>query len=367
MDDFSPNGTIGRLYTINNFYTASKMLSKPSGICEKRLHEARKTLHIDVGETERAINFATSFRNECEELPQQIPEQYLNGLRQQLNDYIDGKSSWLPPEEALALRKKLTLYEDVYRPGPRLESPVTEAELQWEEQEKLKGSNSLTLTLLPPGPNLPGLLVRLFHGSEELVRDVNELSGNAFYSLGMAEAFKKNPDVSEKPPVERGSLKSRTYGVRVEPILQRTTPIAGSINFMGDDMFFRYVSRRFDLDSMGWFDVIGHGLPNKIEFMTPNGKFLVNHRVVAEMLKRTSGYNGQNIRLLSCSTGAWDKGFAQNLSNKMGVDVLAPTDLLWVYPDGRMIVAPASEKGGPDVGRQGEFKVFTPGGGDNAE
>lgn len=46
---------------------------------------------------------------------------------------------------------------------------------------------------------------------------------------------------------------------------------------------------------------------------------------------------------------------------------ITPTDRLWVYPDGRMIVAPASEKGGPDVGRQGEFKVFTPGGGDNAE
>jgi hypothetical protein len=33
--------------------------------------------------------------------------------------------------------------------------------------------------------------------------------------------------------------------------------------------------------------------------------------------------------MLSCSTGTLPDGFAQNLSNKMNKEVIAPSDILW--------------------------------------
>lgn len=45
------------------------------------------------------------------------------------------------------------------------------------------------------------------------------------------------------------------------------------------------------------------------------------------------------MRLLSCSVGSTDDGFAQNLSNKLGVDVLAPSTVLWALPTGRYFMA----------------------------
>lgn len=78
--------------------------------------------------------------------------------------------------------------------------------------------------------------------------------------------------------------------------------------------------------------------------------------------------NGQPIRLLSCDTWACDTGFAQNLANKMGVPVKAPTKLVWAYGDGKMIVAPRSSLSQssplfnvPDLSSQGVFKIFYPG------
>ncbi|WP_337271243.1 RHS repeat domain-containing protein [Oryzifoliimicrobium ureilyticus] len=141
---------------------------------------------------------------------------------------------------------------------------------------------------------------------------------------------------------------------------------AGPVNFMGDaDQFFRNASRRpaSNVDPNGGFDVVAHGDPNLIEIMTPRGPIAVDHRTAAVMIKNSPGYNpGTSVRLLSCSTGACSTGFGQNLANKLGVPVTAPTDLLWAYPDGRMLVAPALPSGQPDLSRLGSFKTFIPGG-----
>lgn len=66
---------------------------------------------------------------------------------------------------------------------------------------------------------------------------------------------------------------------------------------------------------------------------------------------------------MSCDTGACDAGFAQNLANKMGVAVKAPTNLVWASGDGKMVVAPRSSlnQNLPDLSNLGTFKAFTPG------
>ena len=126
-----------------------------------------------------------------------------------------------------------------------------------------------------------------------------------------------------------------------------------------NDRFLVNASRRNDVDPAGFFDVVAHGSPNKIQIQTTNGPVLVDHRVAARLIQQSPGYNGQGVRLLSCSTGACDTGFAQNLANKLGVEVHAPTDLLWAYPSGKMLVAPQGPNG-PNLSAQGGFRVFVP-------
>lgn len=143
---------------------------------------------------------------------------------------------------------------------------------------------------------------------------------------------------------------------------------AGPANFMrNSDDFSRFSSRRADIDPAGHFDVVAHGTSTDIEVMTANGPVTVNQRVAARLIKQSPGYNGQPIRLLSCETGACDTGFAQNLANKMKTPVQAPTDLVWAYSNGDMVVAPRTslnpklpEFNLPDLARQGTFQTFYP-------
>ncbi len=44
--------------------------------------------------------------------------------------------------------------------------------------------------------------------------------------------------------------------------------------------------------------------------------------------------------MISCSTGA--KEFAQNFANKMGLNVLAPSDTVWAHPSGKLTIGPKS-------------------------
>ena len=58
----------------------------------------------------------------------------------------------------------------------------------------------------------------------------------------------------------------------------------------------------------------------------------------ADILKSDPNYHGGNIRLISCNTGADEGIVAQTLADCLGVDVLAPNDVVIVYPDGTMKV-----------------------------
>lgn len=69
---------------------------------------------------------------------------------------------------------------------------------------------------------------------------------------------------------------------------------------------------------------------------------------LAEKLK-SSNYNGEPIRLVSCNTGAKNTGFAQQLSNIMRVEVTAPTNKIRVDKNGEFIIS-----------NKGVFKTFKP-------
>ena len=137
----------------------------------------------------------------------------------------------------------------------------------------------------------------------------------------------------------------------------------GDVTLMdADDAFVSNISRRIDVDANGYFDVIAYGTPNSIQITHNEQHMMVDHRTAARLIQNSDGYNGQAIRLLSCNAGALDNGFAQNLANKLNVEVYAPTDYLWSTPNGNYFVAGMGNSKVPDMSDIGSFKLFLPGG-----
>ena len=75
---------------------------------------------------------------------------------------------------------------------------------------------------------------------------------------------------------------------------------------------------------------------------------------------------GMTIKLLSCSTGKRNDGFAQNLADEMGegTKVIAPSKTIWINSVGSLEVCDLEEKQNGDGNRitvknQGEWKTFT--------
>lgn len=100
----------------------------------------------------------------------------------------------------------------------------------------------------------------------------------------------------------------------------------------------------------GFEDIAIHGQPDGFQYLRINprtGKeehINLNQRQLATFLRKSRDYNGGNIRLVSCKTGAKTNGIAQHLANKLGVTVMAPTDTAWVFPNGKIAVGPSPFK-----------------------
>jgi RHS repeat-associated protein len=106
----------------------------------------------------------------------------------------------------------------------------------------------------------------------------------------------------------------------------------------------------------GVLNVAVHGSPTSVDI----GQYTVNWRVLAGLIERNPQFNKQPIELLSCNTGVLPNGFAQNLANKLGVNVRAPDNFIWAWPSGRMGVYPMNSVGQPMLSRAGRMIEFTP-------
>ena len=83
------------------------------------------------------------------------------------------------------------------------------------------------------------------------------------------------------------------------------------------------------------FDVAMHGSPTAVAF--GGNEANMSPHLLAQIIRHSEGYHGQDVRLLSCSTGSSVDGaycFAEELANALGVTVWAPNDLLMVNKDG---------------------------------
>lgn len=101
-----------------------------------------------------------------------------------------------------------------------------------------------------------------------------------------------------------------------------------------------------------YFDVAMHGSQTAVGFGTK--ELNMSPRLLAAVIRHSKGWNGQKVRLLSCSTGERmenDYCFAEELANALGVEVKAPDDVLFISGAGVL-----------KVGTHGEGNIlpFTP-------
>ena len=89
-----------------------------------------------------------------------------------------------------------------------------------------------------------------------------------------------------------------------------------NLNLPGDK-FGLYASRAQSLP--GYTDYVIHGSPDDFS-LTQYGPD-VTHRAVANAVRKDSAWDGGPIRLIACSSGACGATAAQNLANKLGVEV----------------------------------------------
>jgi hypothetical protein len=89
----------------------------------------------------------------------------------------------------------------------------------------------------------------------------------------------------------------------------------------------------------GVLDVVIHGRVDDFLVHTDGGIVDVSHRDLANMIE-SSGEKYTRVRLLSCDAGKHPKGAAQQLANKLGVPVMAPSHKVWVHPGGDVTIGP---------------------------
>ena len=88
-------------------------------------------------------------------------------------------------------------------------------------------------------------------------------------------------------------------------------------------------------------DIVIHGDKTGFAFKDKDGnESNINVKEFAEIYKNSGLYKGGKIRLISCETAADGAMTAQWFADEMGVEVLAPTDIVWVDFNGNMTIGP---------------------------
>lgn len=99
-----------------------------------------------------------------------------------------------------------------------------------------------------------------------------------------------------------------------------------------DDGLFGKLAAKLKPEN-GYYDVALHGLNRYAQFFGTN----IGSDTLAKIIKSRSDYNGEPIRLISCSTGKEVESgicFAQELVNYLKVKVIVPNDIIWVKSNG---------------------------------
>jgi hypothetical protein len=201
---------------------------------------------------------------------------------------------------------------------------------------------------------LPAELVAQLNSDDPQVRGMALVSALTLGSvatavtvkLGLGAAGKFIPSIKLGTVVKPGAEIGVTGETAAEPV------ILGA-KLGNDDATIKAIQWLKPQD--GFYDVVVHGTPDSVAIRIGNDWQFIDQRSLATYIGKQADYSGGAIRLASCQTGACDAGFAQNLANKMGVPVMAPTDKLFVFSSGKIVIGPNQ------FTNSGQWKTFYPG------
>lgn len=137
-----------------------------------------------------------------------------------------------------------------------------------------------------------------------------------------------------------------------------------SIFVNSNDSFYQNAKKIKPLD--GYSDIIMHGSPTKLlAFDNNNAELSYNAKEAAELIRNSREFCGKPIRLISCNTGQGNNCIAQQISDILGVDVLAPTEAVYVNCFGEMLITDNDSLSilwdmGVDVKDTGKWILFSP-------
>lgn len=134
----------------------------------------------------------------------------------------------------------------------------------------------------------------------------------------------------------KGSLEDQV--TRSEFIEAEFRTAAGSAFFYASDTDYR--SAAGDVPPYpGEYTLDLHGTPDSVALGDSDGELReLSANQFADVVRSSTGWAGEPIRLFSCNTGADSDGFAQQLANELGVAVTAPTKPVWSTPGGSPFV-----------------------------
>ncbi len=119
----------------------------------------------------------------------------------------------------------------------------------------------------------------------------------------------------------------------------------------GDDAALRAAALRVR-PKPGYVDVVVHASANTFEVVREHVTLEIDHRALATYLQK-QGLTGKQVRLIACESGQNPHAVAQDLANKLKVDVLAPTRTAWIDGHGAVGVGEANKA-------DGSWRPFTP-------
>lgn len=169
----------------------------------------------------------------------------------------------------------------------------------------------------------------------------------------------KQAKVAEKIAKERATAAAEAmkfFGVEskddLKSIIKRSTmkTKGGFACFPDGDILSKNIKKVPPLEDC--FDVAMHGSPTAVGFGSEETN--MSARTLAAVIRHSKGYKGQKVRLLSCSTGKIvmdEYCFAEELANALGVEVIAPDDVLYISPNGELQIG--------DIG-DGQFVAYKP-------
>ena len=177
------------------------------------------------------------------------------------------------------------------------------------------------------------------------------ISGSS--SIRNTNTYRKFISASRKNAIKGNEIitaQSKIRKIKENEIIKKG--IALDIPVFDDEALGRAYRTRNIEDKGKYYDIVGHGSPDIIEFFGQN----ISAETVKKILIGRKDYQGQKIRLISCNTGVVDENgncFAQRLANIMNTQVIAPDGLLNIHADGKITIGVNPYR---NTGKMIEFK-----------